>query len=152
MLSILLTLSDVEVLAFGPPATEGWAQFPRHPAKHFDVFIKAQAIVMAYGTEAASDIFTARRGLQEEIHAIQGCLEELTDHRPARLDPHTADVEELISEAIYTNLKDFLGVLRDVAEMLQQRHAFLAPANGSGQPPKTPRFEQLSCLVGRNHI
>ena len=27
----------------------------------------------------------------------------------------------------------------------------MAPASGSGQPPKTPRFEQLSCVVDRNH-
>ena len=60
-------------------------------------------------------------------------------------------MEKRIADAINADLKDFLGVLRDVAEALRQRHAFLAPASGSGQPPKTPRFDQLSCLVEQNH-
>ena len=56
MLSMLLTLSDIDVLAFGPPVPEGWSQFPRHRVKHFHIFIKALAIVMSYGTESSSDI------------------------------------------------------------------------------------------------
>ena len=106
---------------------------------------------MDYGTESSSDISaTRRRGLLEEIRAVQGRLEEFTDHHAARLDPPKVDVEKRISDAINADLKDFLGVLRDDAEVLRQRHAFLAPASGSGQPPKTPRFDQLSCLVDRN--
>ena len=152
MLSMLLTLSDIDVLAFGAPVREGWAQFPRHPAKHIDIFIKALAIVMAYGTESSSDISaTRRRGLLKEIRTVQGCLEEYTDHHAARLDPHNVYVEKSIVDAINADLKDFLGVLGDDAEALRQRHAFLGPASGSGQPPKTPRFDQLSCLVDRNH-
>ena len=152
ILSMLLTLCDVDVLAVWPTVPEGWSQFPRHPAKYFDIFMKALAIVMTYGTESSSDISaTRRRGLLEEIRAVQGCLEEFTDHHAARLDPHKVDVEKRIADAINADLKDFLGVLRDVAEALRQRHAFLAPASGSGQPPKTPRFDQLSCLVDRNH-
>ena len=145
MLNMLLTLSNINVLAFGPPVPEGWAQFPRHPAKHFAVFIKAFAIVMAYGTESASEISTIRtRGLLEEMRAVQGRLEKFTDHHAARLDPHNEDVDKRISDAINANLTDFLGALRDYAEALRQRHAFLTPASGSCQPTKTPRFEQLS--------
>ena len=136
MLRMLLTLADIDVLAFGPPVPEDWAKFPRRPAKHLNIFIKALAI--RQGTESASDISTTRRrGLLEEIRAVQGRLEKLTGHHAARLDVRKADVEKRISDAINANRKDFLGVLRDDAEALRHTHAFLAPASGSGQPPKT---------------
>ena len=152
MLSMLLTLSNIDALAFGAAVPEGWAQCPRHPAKYFDVFIKALAIVMTHGTESASEISTTRRrGLLEEMRAVEGRLEKFTNHHAAKLDPHKADVEKCVSDTINADLKDVLGALRDDAEALRQRHAFLAPARGSGQPQKTPRFEQLSCLVDRNH-
>ena len=86
----------------------------------------------------------------EEIRTVQGRLEGFTDPHAARLDPHKVDVEKRISYAINAHLKDFLGVLRDDAEALRQKQAFWTPASGSGQPPKTPRFDQLSCLVDRN--
>ena len=107
---------------------------------------------MAYGTERSRDISgTRRRGLLEDICAVQGRLEEFTDHHTAALDPHKADVEKRISNAINAAVKDFLGVLRDDAEALRQRHALLAPASGSGQPPKTSWFDKLTCLVDRHH-
>ena len=67
------------------------------------------------------------------------------------MDLHKVDVEKRIAHAINADLKDFLGVVRDDAEALRQRHAFLAPANGSGQPPITPWVDQPFCLVDRNH-
>ena len=45
---------------FGPPVPGGWSQFPRHPAKHFDI-ITALATDMTYGTESSSDISATRR-------------------------------------------------------------------------------------------
>ena len=57
---VVLTLSDIDVLDFGLPVPEGWSQFPRHPAKRVDIFIKAMVIVMAYGTESSSDISAVR--------------------------------------------------------------------------------------------
>ena len=106
---------------------------------------------MAYGTASASDFCMSRRGgLLDEMRAVQGRLEECTDHHAASLDPHKEDVARRISDAINADMKDFLGVLRDDAEALRQRHALLAPASGSGQPPKPPRFEQLSCLIDGN--
>ena len=131
MLSVLLTLSGIDVLAFGPPVPEGWSQLPRHSANHSDIFIDALAIVKTYGTESSPGISaTRRRGLLEKIRTIQERLEEFTDHHAARLDPHKVDVERRIADAINADLKDFLGVLRDDAEVLRQSHAFLAPANG----------------------
>ena len=32
--SMLLSLSDIDVLVFGPPVPAGWSQFPSRPAKH----------------------------------------------------------------------------------------------------------------------
>ena len=151
MLRMFLTLSNIDVLAFGSPVPEEWSQFPLYPANHFDIFVKALAIFMTYGTELSSDMSAIWRGLLEETRAVQGCLEEYTDHHAARLDPHNVYVEKSIVDAINADLKDFLGVLGDDAEALRQRHAFLAPASGSGQPAKTPRFDQLYCLVDRNH-
>ena len=87
----------------------------------------------------------------EVTFAAQGRLREITDHHAARLDPHKVDVEKRISHAITADLKDFLGILRDDAEALRQKHAFLAPASGSGQPPKTPRFDQLAWWNGTTH-
>ena len=67
---------------------------------------------MAYGTESTSDVSTTRRrGLLEDMRVVQGRLEEFTDRHAARLDPHKANVEKYISDAINADLKDFLGKL-----------------------------------------
>ena len=152
MTGMLLSLSDMDVLAFGPPVPEGWSQFPRHPAKHFAIFIKVLGIVIGYGTEASSDISKVRRAaLLGEIRAVQERLEEFTDHHASQLHHYKEDVEKRITGAINAGIKDFFGELKDEADKLRQEHAFVAPVSGSGQPPKSPRFEQLSCLVDRSH-
>ena len=93
---------------------------------------------MDYGTESSSDISaTRRRGLLEEIRAVQGRLEEFTDHHAARLDPPKVDVEKRISDAINADLKDFLGVLRDDAEVLRQAR-LLGAGQRIGSTPENP--------------
>ncbi|CAM9420244.1 unnamed protein product, partial [Laminaria digitata] len=152
MLNMALTFVDVDLAAFGPPIPEGRVPVPRDTSAHLATFLEVFKVVVSHGTETSSEASRAiRRKLLGGMRATLMKMRDFMDRHAAQLDPSKAGVEKLLMRAVNTDIKDFIGELFSDAEFLRQTSSFAAPANGTGQPVRVPRFPLLSRLVEETH-
>ena len=89
---MLVSLSNIDRLAFGPAVPPGLELTPRQPVWHFAIFIKDLRVPTAYGSETSADISKPRRkALLDELHAMWERLNELIDHHAVLLDQRNND-------------------------------------------------------------
>ena len=114
----------------------------------FATFVTAFTKNLEYGMNGAEAVCKCRvNHFRGELEAVQKSVEVCLRHRFGNLSPYSAEVRDLLLQAMNNDLRDEMTALATQGEELFRKHPDAAPPAGTGVPMLTPTFTRLREMV-----
>ena len=149
VVSMLTSLSKIDIEAFGPPVAEGSVAVPRQPEVHFHTFTTAWVMLLDVEGENGNALSQARRLIiTTELKKMAEDLSSYMREHYNTLIYKEATVRRRVIHAANRDLLEFVGEIADTARNLRRKYPSSPPPEGEGGAENPPRFTLLRELIG----
>ena len=151
VVSMLTSLSKIDIEVFGPSVAEGAVAVPRQPEVHFHTFTTAWVMLLDVGGEDGGALSQARRLIiTTELKKMAEDLSSYIREHYNTLIYKEAAVRRRVIHAANRDLLEFVGEIADMARELRRKYPSSPPPEGEGGTANPPRFTLLRELIGRS--
>ena len=151
VVSMLTSLSKIDIEVFGPPVTEGSVAVPRQPEVHFHTFTTAWVMLLDVGGEDGGALSQARRLITTtELKKMAEDLSSYMREHYNTLIYKEAAVRRRVMHAANRDTLEFVGEIADMARELRRKYPSSPPPEGEGGTANPPRLTLLRELIGRS--
>ena len=151
VVSMLTSLSKIDIEVFGPPVAEGAVAVQRQPEVYFHTFTTAWMMLLDVGGEDGGALSQARRLIiTTELKKMAEDLSSYMREHYNTLIYKEAAVRRRVIHAANRDLLEFVGEIADMARELRRKYPSSPPPEDEGGTANPPRFTLLRELIGRS--
>ena len=151
VVSMLTSLSKINIEAFDPSVAEGSVAVPRQPEVHFHTFTTAWVMLLDVGGEDGGALSQARRLIiTTELKKKAEDLSSYMREHYNTLIYKEAAVRRRVIHAANRDLLEFVGEIADMARELRRKYPSSPPPEGEGGTANPPWFTLLRELIGQS--